>query len=1014
MVFRLITLLVLTGFLYANSVFAQDHSAADIRFKNAVAEFDANRFDLSKELFQNLINDYCGLEEFGETCINSRIYLTRILRIDLETTAAYQLLKETDELIKNEYDENPDFTVHVYLNKIYIKSIETQLEEADVYVKKLTEILEKEELQSISKAMAGLGFGFYEDARGNYSTAIESYLKGLSALEGGEHTLKERKLIVTGLTNLGVAYRKSGKFDKAMETNIEAVDLAYNVYGENHLTLSYIYNNIGSVYYSTGDFGQAAEYFERGAAIISQSLGWNNERIGTVWNNAGVSMFRLGNFQKAAEYLEEAQRVKEANFGENHIDTALGYSNLASIYILNGAFDQAERNYQRSIDVRKANLGSNHPDLIDPKMYLAALYNDLNRFEESRLLLERALVIAAERLGEHHPKVSELHHTLGNNFRQQNLFREAIDQYGQAIERLYGDFSISDSFDVEREFSDPSGLVFILRSKAEVYRKLYDEHQKLADLQNAKRLYGWAIDLVDFLQRSYHSEASKLNLLETNYSIYTESVDILEQLYREDADPEYLEKIFELMEKSRSRVALELLNDLSARTFGGLPDSVLEEERELNADITRLLRSLEEERQKGEEADEVNIAQLSDSLFYARRKIERFSAELEQSYPSYHQLKFDQQVVSVQQTISLLDEETTLLSYMIGDASLYLMILSTDGLEIKNLGSPKGLEEEVMNLRSAVTGGRTDEFTMYSYRLFERLLKPVIELIESNSLLILADHALHYLPFEMLLTKPAENHHYHRMPFMVRQFDISYAPSATVYSMMQQRKQDNPRNFLALAPFSDRVADYEDSDNTERYTGSLEPLLLTAYETREIGNIFRQRQNLNEYLFPNRTSILRNSEATKNGLLQNLDDYNFIHFATHAFVNEESPEFSGIALYPDGEDGGMTYVSDIYNIQMNADLVVLGACETGLGSVHRGEGMIGFTRAFIYAGTANLAVSMWRVNDQPTATMMIKFYSAIREGNSYSSSLRKAKLSMIENPETAAPRNWAAFVLHGR
>ena len=110
----------------------------------------------------------------------------------------------------------------------------------------------------------------------------------------------------------------------------------------------------------------------------------------------------------------------------------------------------------------------------------------------------------------------------------------------------------------------------------------------------------------------------------------------------------------------------------------------------------------------------------------------------------------------------------------------------------------------------------------------------------------------------------------------------------------------------------------------------------------------------------------------------------------------------------------MAYVDDIYTMELNADLVVLGACETGLGLVYRGEGLIGFTRAFIYAGASNLMVSMWRVNDQPTANLMINFYEEIRAGTGYNESLRNAKLTLIENPNTAAPRNWAAFVLQGR
>lgn len=1014
MVKRRIYLSALIVVLSVLPIMAQVTGTAETRFNEAAVEFYENRLDQSYVLFKSFTEDYCGIAEYGELCIDAKIYRTRVLRRNQEYSAAMELLAETAVLVNENYRGNRDYLAHLNLYKVYVYIQLSELENAEKISLNLRDFIDDEDLMPVSVARSAFGVGYYEDAAGNYEMAIDIYNKGLAALQGTEHSDREKKVKIQGLNNLGVAFRKAGMPDRAMQKYLDSIELINDVYHAGHMSLSFAYNNIGTIYYGMGDFGLAAEYFERSAAIIRQNHGRNSDRIGAALNNAGVSMFQLGNYQEAAEFLEEAQRIKIANLGEDHIETAVGYSNLASIYIMDGDFNQAEKNYILSIDVRRANLGDNHPNLIDPKIQLGALYNDLERFEESRIVLERALDIAVNRLGETHPKVSELHYTLGNNLKQQQLFDEAIEQFALAIYRQYGEYSISGSQDLEREITDPAGLVFVLRSKAGTYRQIYDHQNNPEYLRKAKALYGWSMDLVDFLQRTYQNEASKLNLLETNYSIYTESVDILNQLYSENPSYEYYDQVFNLMEKSRSRVALELLQDLSARTFAGLPESIFDEERKLNSEITRLMNRLDTERQRGENRDPELISQLNDSLFYVRRDLERFTSELEENYPSYFQLKFDQQTVSLSEMPALLGEETSLLSYMAGDESIYLFILSGGEKHVLNLGSSGGLEDEIMALRDAVITGNTEKYIHYSYRLYEKLLKPAADFIQTSSLLILPDQALHYLPFEMLLTEDVQHKAYHRMPYLLQQFDVSYAPSATIFSLMHQRKHQNPRNLLALAPFSDGRTRIGADEGTLRHAGNLEPLLLTAYETREIDTIFRQRRSWNEYLFPNRTRVLRNSEATKAGLLENLQNYNFIHFATHAFVNEENPELSGIALYPDENGGGITYVSDIYNLQMNADLVVLGACDTGLGSVHRGEGMIGFTRAFIYAGAANLAVSMWRVNDQPTATMMINFYSAIRDGNGYSSSLRQAKLSMIENPATAAPRNWAAFVLHGR
>ena len=230
---------------------------------------------------------------------------------------------------------------------------------------------------------------------------------------------------------------------------------------------------------------------------------------------------------------------------------------------------------------------------------------------------------------------------------------------------------------------------------------------------------------------------------------------------------------------------------------------------------------------------------------------------------------------------------------------------------------------------------------------------------------------------------------------------------------MSRERSSNPRNLLALAPFNQNVDERSSELYTERTFSRMTPLPLTDFETREIAKLFREKFSVYDYIFPETADVLLHKDASKRNFLnRELEEYGFLHFATHAFINETNPNLSGIALWGE-EESGILYVNDIYNMRFNADLAVLGACETGLGTLYRGEGVIGFTRAFIYAGVSNLAVSMWRVNDQPTSRLMISFYKKIREGAGYSEALREAKLELIEYPEFSEPKNWAAFVLHG-
>jgi CHAT domain-containing protein len=165
--------------------------------------------------------------------------------------------------------------------------------------------------------------------------------------------------------------------------------------------------------------------------------------------------------------------------------------------------------------------------------------------------------------------------------------------------------------------------------------------------------------------------------------------------------------------------------------------------------------------------------------------------------------------------------------------------------------------------------------------------------------------------------------------------------------------------------------------------------------------------------------VFLKDSASEYAIKQNfMNDFKIIHFATHGFVNSEKPELSGILLAQDslGGEDGILYSGEIYHLKLNADLVVLSACETGLGRLKKGEGIIGLTRALLYAGTKNIIVSLWQVSDQSTSDLMISFYRNLlnsRKNESYSNWLRDAKIKMINEGDFSHPFYWSSFIVIG-
>lgn len=999
-----------------NILMAQAVSNAEQRLESAKNAYHSDNAVLANRKFESFINDYCPIDEYSEYCFDAKLYRSRIARVKNNLDDAEEMLADLERFVDNKLNGDVSKLTLVFAQNVFLAYQWSNLSLSEKWTQKILDILDKQDALSVlSKAWAYTAIGHHESMAGNYREAISSYQKGIECTESINNIEITGDLLIVIHNNLGIPYRRLGEPLKAKGHYQKSLDVIREVHGEKHIEVATAYNNIGTVYYSLQDIGQAAEYFARAAGIIESILGPHHDRIGASLNNAGVSYYTLGDYERAAHFLERAQRVKEENLGMGHLETAIGYSNLASLHIQNEDYSAAEDNYLRSISVRKNIYGDSHPQLVKPKLWLGRLYAyHLGRPDEAHRNYEKALEIGMERLGETHPDVAEAYFLMGESYYNQQDYNEARKFFRRSAELLYGEYQLNETPDLDRPVTDPVKLIRVLNYKANLLKETsggFDKQNYLTALHTLD----WAADLVDLMQVSFKNEASKLRLIDQNYAIYTDAVEILATLYEESGREEYKERIFEYLEKSRSRISLELIQQVSARTYSGVSREVIDEETGINTQITRLQQKLYEEQEKGLEINKDLIVAYQDSVFRKKRELEKFTRNLEESYPDYYALKYDQSVLSLQEAKNLLEDDESIISYMFGKEKLLAFVITASEANVVELGPAGEVNTALGTVREGVLNGNTRDYIQSAHSLFENLFEPVQPFLSGNKVLIMADQKLHYLPFEMLLSEKPDHEEFHKMPYLLRKYSFSYIPSVTIFNSMDNRKPKNPRNLLAIAPFSSEIIRPDDEGLNVQYASSIGPLFLTKYETQTITGLFQESRTWGEYFRPQKTELLMGSDATVKQFGEvNLSDFNFIHFATHAFIDEDNPERSGIMLYPDGEESGIAFVGDIYNMEFNADLIVLGACDTGLGTTAKGEGLIGFTRAFIYAGASNLAVSMWKANDQPTAYLMIDFYGYIRDGYSYSEAMRMAKLNIINRPHFAHPVNWAAFTLTGR
>jgi CHAT domain-containing protein len=423
-------------------------------------------------------------------------------------------------------------------------------------------------------------------------------------------------------------------------------------------------------------------------------------------------------------------------------------------------------------------------------------------------------------------------------------------------------------------------------------------------------------------------------------------------------------------------------------------------------------------------------------LAAAEKKVNTLSAEYEEvrakirsGSPRYSALKFPQPLGLAEIQSSVLDPDTLLLEYALGPDHSFLWAVTADSLDCFELPARGQVEQSARRFREALaspTGNVASEAAKEASRV---LLSPVASKLGNKRLLIVADGALQYLPFAAL-PDPED----FEQPLIVKHEVVSVPSASTVAVLRRELSNRNPPP-KKLAVLADPVFNRDDSRvmTTARRPVSAAPPAMGRGLERAITDFGISGTRLNRLPGTRREAagiiaLVGESERKQAldfdasvALLNSLEikNYRIVHLATHGFLNTAHPGLSGLALSLVDKQGnpvdGFLRLHEIYNLRLAADLVVLSACQTGLGKEVQGEGLVGLTRGFMYAGAPRVVASLWKVDDSATAELMRTFYSAMLGENrlSVSAALRQAQVAMWKTRRFQAPYYWAAFVLQG-
>jgi CHAT domain-containing protein len=378
--------------------------------------------------------------------------------------------------------------------------------------------------------------------------------------------------------------------------------------------------------------------------------------------------------------------------------------------------------------------------------------------------------------------------------------------------------------------------------------------------------------------------------------------------------------------------------------------------------------------------------------------------------PAYANLRYPQ-TLTLQEAQSLLpDDRTACFTYLLAKEKSYGFALTRKALKVFPLPDRKQIQTLVQRHLTGITDVSNQDFGA-AYELYEALIRPGLT-DKIKRLIIVPDDVLYYIPFETLARKSQGRY------WLIEDYTVAYAPSLSSLKELKQRKQETgrrtPKDILAVGdPSYGGNEPHQVTNASAMQSGSDTPaetnfsrLTFSGQEIDKIGRLFKPGR---------RDTLLRDQATEENFKGERLTDYRIIHFATHAFIDEKKPARSAVVLSLDQDlrEDGFLQMREVFNLRLGADLVVLSACETGLGQLIRGEGIEGMSRAFFYAGASSVLMSLWAVNDQATSQLLERFYLHLRSGKPLMDSLRQAKLEMIDSGILAHPNYWAGLVVSG-
>ncbi len=807
----------------------------------------------------------------------------------------------------------------------------------------------------------------------------------------------DKIMVAKSYHNLAVLYGRKQDFGGALDNIQRALALAIETVGKNHAFTANLYLGLGNCHGMVSDWDKALQYYKTAYDILTALYGDCHEKLVAPLNNIAEMYGMKGEYEKSVEYHNRTRTMIATLYGEN-IYFANSCHYLADVYKKMGDHANAILWYQKSAAV--------HQKLNIP---LPFMYRSINN------------------------AIADLYYARQEYPRSLEFINKSLESFKPAPQLKAGWSPRQASWPISQEFLQA------IEIKAKTHHRLAHTNKNAAmELQASLDMFSIAAAVLDSMRRDLQigRERSRQILSERADQILQQATGVALELADLMDKNRNEELAFRFVQQSKSAALALALRDLQTRKLSGIDEATLERERELNARLARAITDLDLQMEQGAQPDDSTCLTLQASYYACASEYQQMIRDLEKKYPHYYRHKYAPSDISMAELGKSLDEKSALLEYYIADSTLYIFAINADGHQVVRKSFTPEMREQIHTFCRAIKGDREVLFLNSSRLLYETLIAPVHGAIAGRENLVILPHdVLYSVAYEALLADGSTDASLPQMNkvadagrvYLVEKHNISYHYSSRIYqgavSDKRQRASVNRHDLLAYAPFSDKpgfklnaadlFAQFIDSENKypswiTRSGDGFSRLPSSAHEVRQIVSTFQKHQRSG--------ASCQGKQASKARFMQECNSARVIHLATHSFVNPEQPQLSGIAFHgaqARNQDDVILFAGDIYGLNLDADLVVLSSCESGVGQILKGEGLMSLTRCFLHAGARNVIASLWKVQDQAAAELMIDFYENTFTAKNYKEALRQAKCKFIQSNQNASPALWSGFVLYG-